>query len=302
MTDLRADLAELITALSPGDGFHDLPVPGAHCVQVSRPSPPSKLHWRPSMSIIVQGGKGITLGRDAYHYSAGHTIATPIDLPVVSHVAAATSAIPFLALQIDFDPLTLGEVVAQMKPGSRENGDVPARAVFLGNATAPMLEAAIRLVKLCITPEDAPVLGPLVTRELVYHLLKSADGQALRQFVHAGNSTHKIAQAIYSLRAELDQEMEVGSLAKAAAMSRSAFFKHFKEVTAMSPIQYQKRLRLLEARRLMFERGETAEGAAFQVGYSSASQFSREYSRMFGNAPLRDAVKIKAFGELVPQV
>lgn len=301
MTNVCSALAGILGELSRGDGFHDLPVPGAHCVKVSQPNPPSKLHWRASMSLIAQGDKGITLGSDAYRYCAGHYIATPVDLPVVSHVSAATSETPFLCLQIDFDLLTLSEVAAQMEPGSRDEGETPARAVFIGKAGAAMLDAAVRLGKLCRTPEDAPALGPLVTRELIYHFLKEADGPAIRQFLRAGSRTHQITQAIYRLKADLRDDIDVAELAKAAAMSRSAFFKHFKDVTALSPIQYQKRLRLLEARRLMTEAGETAEGSAFQVGYNSASQFSREYSRMFGSPPLRDAVKIKETGRPLPQ-
>jgi transcriptional regulator GlxA family with amidase domain len=138
------------------------------------------------------------------------------------------------------------------------------------------------------------VLGPLVVKEILYHLLKGADRPAIRQFVRSGSKMHQISQAMYTLRTRLTNDVDVAALAKAANMSRSAFFTHFKKGTAMSPIQYQKRLRLLEARRLMIDEGETAEGSAFKVGYNSASQFSREYSRMFGNSPLRDATRIKS--------
>ena len=292
MTDWRTDLTDVITRFSPKDGFHDLPVPGTHCIKVSQPSRPAKQRWPASLSIVVQGSKEIHLGSEVYRYGEAHYVATPIDLPVTSQIVSAAPETPFLCLNVDLDPLTLSEVAAHLEWPFKERE--PVRAVFIGKASDSLLDAAVRLGKLCLTPEDAPALGPLVVKELLYHLLKGPDGPAIRQFVRAGNNTHKISQAIYSLRAELDQEIDVGALATAAAMSRSAFFKHFKEVTALSPIQYQKRLRLLEARRLMIETGETAEGAAFKVGYSSASQFSREYSRMFGNAPLRDAVEIRA--------
>lgn len=253
------------------------------------------------MSIIAQGCKEIMLGREIYCNDAAHYIATPIDLPVTSRVFSVTPEKPFLCLNVDLDPLALSEVAAQLEQGFPKGRENPVRAVFVGKATNPMLEAAVRLGKLCQTPEDAPVLGPLVIKELLYQLLKGTDGPAIRQFVCAGSSMHKISQAIYRLKSELGEEIEVAALARAANMSRSAFFKHFKEVTAMSPVQYQKRLRLLEARRLMTEDGETAEGAAFKVGYNSASQFSREYSRMFGNAPLRDTMKMKNTGFPVPQ-
>lgn len=299
MTEWRTDLADIITQFSPEDGFHDLPVPGTHCIKVSDPRRPAKQRWPASLSVVVQGCKEIRLGSEVYRYGEAHYVATPIDLPVTSQVVSAAPEAPFLCLNLDLDPLTLSEVAAHLECPLKERE--PVRAVFIGKASNSLLDAAARLGKLCQTPEDAPVLGPLVIKELLYHLLKGADGPAIRQFVRSGSNTQKIAQAIYSLRSELDEAVDVGSLAKAANMSRSAFFKHFKEVTAFSPIQYQKRLRLLEARRLMIETGETAEGAAFRVGYSSASQFSREYSRMFGNAPLRDALKIKETGHPVLQ-
>ncbi len=254
------------------------------------------------MSILAQGNKEITLGRELYRYGASHYIASPIDLPVTSRICSATPEKPFLCLQVDFDPLILSEVAAQLEKGFPAERENSVRSVFIGKASDPMLEAAVRLGRLCRTPEDAPVLGPLVTKELVYHLLKGADGPAIRQFVRSGSNMHKISQAIYGLRSALDEAIDVAALAQAANMSRSAFFKHFKEVTAMSPIQYQKRLRLLEARRLMTEEGETAEGSAYRVGYNSASQFSREYSRMFGSPPLRDALKIKEAAPPLHQV
>ncbi len=302
MTELLNELANIITQFSPGDGLHELPVAGTHCIKISQPSRPTKQHWRASISIIAQGSKEITLGRETYQYNRAHYVATPIDLPVISRVCSATPERPFLCLKIVFDPLTLSEVAAQMGKSSPQETEDSGRAVFLGRASDPMLDAALRLGELCRALEDAPVLGPLVIKELMYHLLKGPDGPAIRQFVRSGSNRHKISQAIYSLRAELEEEIDVGALAKAAAMSRSAFFKHFKEVTALSPIQYQKRLRLLEARRLMTDEGETAEGSAFKVGYKSASQFSREYSRMFGNSPLRDALKIKETGYPIHQM
>ena len=183
-----------------------------------------------------------------------------------------------------------------------EEREQPLQAVFSGKATDKMMDAAVRLARLFQTPEDAPVLGPLAIRELLYHILKGPDGPAIRQFVRSGSTLHKISAAVHRLRADLSDDVDVASLSKEASMSRSAFFKHFKELTAMSPIQYQKHLRLLEARRLMIEAGESAEGSAFKVGYESASQFSREYSRMFGNSPLRDAVNIRRNESLVHQM
>ncbi len=291
----------MIRDFAPEDGAYTLPVAGVRCIRLSHTSLPAKQHWHASLSILAQGSKGITLGHESYCYEAVRYIATPIDLPITSCVLAAAPDRPFLCFQIEIDPLMLSEVALLLEqnappPARPAAAQTPQRAVFLGTVSEPMLEAAIRLGTLCRRPEDACVLGPLVVKELLYHLLKSAEGPALRQFVRAESSVHKIAQTVYRIKAELAEEIDVAALAQAAAMSRSAFFKCFKDVTALSPIQYQKRLRLLEARRLMTGEGETAEGAAFRVGYRSPSQFSREYSRMFGSAPRRDVLNIKQGG------
>ena len=301
LNDLRSDLAKIINRFSPGDGAHESPLPGTYCMKLSRPGHRTKEVWRASLCIVAQGSKEIILGREVYRWDRTHYIATAIDLPVTSRVSSATPEKPFLCLKIDFNSLTLSEVAAQLETGPKETEN-PLRAVFIGKTSDQMLEAAIRLGKLFHVPEDASVLGPLVTKEILYHLLKGADGPAIRQFVRSGSKMHKISQAIYNLRSELSEDVDVTSLAKAAKMSRSAFFEHFKKVTAMSPIQYQKRLRLLEARRLLIHEGETAEGAAFKVGYNSASQFSREYSRMFGSSPLRDALRLKRTGDAPSKV
>ena len=243
------------------------------------------------------------MGRDLHQFDDARYVVTPIDLPVISRITSASPEKPFLCLTIDLDPMTLTEVAAQLEWDSpAEETEHPLQAVFVGKTTDRMLDAAVRLGRLFQTPGDAPVLGPLVIKELLYHILRGPDGPAIRQFVRSGSKLHKIAGAIHRLRADLGEDVDVAALSKEANMSRSAFFKYFKEVTAMSPIQYQKHLRLLEARRLMIEAGETAEGSAWKVGYRSASQFSREYSRMFGNAPLRDAVSIRRNESLVHQM
>lgn len=282
--------------------MHESPVPGTRCIKFSHTDRRTKRHWCASLSIVAQGCKEIILGSEVYRCEGAHYIATPIDLPVTSRLFAATPEQPFLCLKIDFDSLTLSEVAAQLEKGFPREIENPLQAVFIGKASEAMLEAAIRLGHLFQNREDAPVLGALAVKEILYHLLKGAHGPAIQQFVRSGSRMHKISQAIYSLKSELAQEVDVAALAAAANMSRSAFFKHFKEVTAVSPIQYQKRLRLLEARRLMTEEGETAEGAAFRVGYNSASQFSREYSRMFGDPPLRDAAKMRRTGHSIQQI
>ena len=293
MNDFGSSLARTINFFAPVEGFNTTPIPGVYCIKFSDVDRHTKRRWHACLGIVAQGCKEIVLERDIYQCDEGHYTATPVDLPVVSRIAAASHSRPFLALLIQLDPIILSEVSAQLSDDINGGSANSLRAIFVGKAREEMLAGAVRLGKLFHMPEDARVLGPLVVREMIYYLLKGPDGNAIRHFVRSGSKTHIISKCIHGLQAELNNDVDVPALAKAANMSRSAFFKHFKEVTAMSPIQYQKRLRLLEARRLMVNEGQTAEGSAYKVGYKSAAQFSREYSRMFGNSPLRDATKLK---------
>ena len=296
MNNLRDSLLNIIRFFASVEGFNATPVPRVYCLKFSHPERFSRRRWRACLAIMAQGSKEIVLERDVYHCDEKHYTAALVDLPVVSRITSASPQKPFLAMLIDLNPIILSEISAQLSEDNNGESGKSLRAIFIGETKAEMLETAVRLGKLFHTPEDARVVGPLVVREMIYHLLKGSDGNAIRRFVRSGGKTHIISKCIYGLQSELNHDVDVPALAKAARMSRSAFFKHFKEVTAMSPIQYQKRLRLLEARRLMVDGGETAEASAFKVGYKSASQFSREYSRMFGNSPLRDAVKLKTNG------
>jgi AraC-like DNA-binding protein len=296
MHNFGDNLLDTIRFFAPVEGLNATSVPGVYCLKISHPHGFMRSRWRACLGIIAQGRKEIVLERDVYRCDEKHYTATLVDLPVVSRIASASLQKPFLAMLIDLDPMILSETWAQ--PNEDHNGESGKswRAVFIGEVKNEMLEGAVRLGRLFHTPDDARVVGPLVIREMVYHLLKGSEGNAIRRFVRSGSKTHIISQCIHRLQSELNHDVDVPALAKAARMSRSAFFKHFKEITAMSPIQYQKRLRLLEARRLMVDGGETAEASAIKVGYKSTSHFSREYSRMFGDAPFRDATKLRANG------
>lgn len=294
MQNRDSRFAELIAGLAPKEGPQPTAIPGVCCVRYSQQDDYAKRRWRACLALCAQGRKEIQLGPDDYWAAAGHYTATPVDLPVISRVAEASPERPYLGILIELDPRTLSELALQIEWPPAVS---PAmRAMFTGRADEKMLDAAIRMLELLYIPEDAPVLGPLLVKEILYRLLKGPNGQGIRQFVRSGSKLHLISQAVFRLKSELSEDIDVTALAQAANMSRSAFFKSFHEVTSLSPIQYQKRLRLHEARRLMIEDGETAESAAFRVGYRSPSQFSREYSRMFGDAPIRDATRRKDSG------
>jgi AraC-like DNA-binding protein len=291
-----SDLANLIHRFTAADGLHHAPVPGVHCARYSKTDRPTKRQWRACLAIVAQGCKEVVVGLETFAGKAGQFTAAPIHLPVISRVAAATPESPFLAILIDLEPRVLNEVAAHFEAFALQESAPPVRGFFRGTASPEMLDAAVRLATLFQSSEDAQVLGPLVVKELFYYLLKGPEGPAIRQFARLGTVTHKISQAAFEIRSDLGNDVDVVALAKAARMSRSAFFKHFKGVTSLSPIQYQKRLRLLEAQRLMVDHGETAQQSSFRVGYTSASQFSREYVRMFGEAPLRHVIKLKRAG------
>ena len=291
MKDLKSELAKVIFRNAAEEGMHASVIPGVHWFRLTKTNKKSKQNWGSSLCIIMQGCKSLILDQKNYRLQSADYVATPVDLPLESQLVSASTEKPFLCLKIELDPVVLSELASQIT--AQTDGDEASRAIFVGRANDKMLEAALRLGNISESSDEAAILGPLIVKEILYHLLKGEGGAAICQFVRSGSSTHKVSQAIYTLKNELDGEFDIDTLAKKANMSRSAFFKHFKDATSMSPIQYQKRLRLLEAQRLMIEDGESVEGSAFRVGYNSASQFSREYSRMFGNSPLRDAMKIK---------
>ena len=293
MSHVQTALVGLIDRACPTEGIHGSHLPGARWVRVSRPARREKGYWGSSLCIVAQGTKEIVLGRRAYRFDDLHYIATPIDLPVLGAVASASPARPFVCLRIALNPMLLREVDAQLEMSAPAESERSLRGIFVGEVSDRMLEVVLRLGKLMQVPEDAPVLGALAVKEILYHLLKGPDGPGIRQLVRSGSTTQRVAQAIYTLTSELGDEVSIESLAKAANMSRSSFFRHFKEVTSISPIQYRKRLRLLAARRLMIDEGENAESSAFRVGYKSASQFSREYSRMFGLSPAEDPMRTR---------
>ncbi|RYZ77960.1 MAG: AraC family transcriptional regulator, partial [Proteobacteria bacterium] len=291
MSELSQTLIALVERAAPTEGFHKSKVPGMDFIRFSAPKPWGKAHWRASFVIVVQGFKDIELESNIYQYKDAHTITTPIDLPVSSRIPFASVDKPFLAIRMTLNLLAFNEVAANMKLGPVETTMMKTYGIFGAKASEAILESAIRLSRLFDSDQDADVLGPILVREMYYHLLKSENGAAICQFAADGSKLNSIAETIKSMRRNLSAKLDIDQMAKAARMSRTSFFAAFKQVTAMSPIQYQKKFRLMEARQLLIMEGETAENAAFRVGYKSASQFSREYSRMFGNTPGHDIAR-----------
>ncbi len=246
----------------------------------------------PSLFIVIQGKKKTLLSGAAYYYSAAQYMVVSVTLPLNVSVIEATPDQPYLGLKLDLDSLELCDIVTQIQSNS-DKRETSVRGVFISDVDEPLIDCAIRLTRLLDAPRDLPFLAPLIIREIYYRLLIGEQGEAVRQIATSGSSMQRIAKMVKQIKADFKQPMRVEDLANQANMSPASFHRHFKEVTSMSPLQYQKHIRLLEARRLLLVKDIDAAHAAYQVGYESPSQFSREYSRMFGAPPMRDIERLR---------
>jgi AraC-like DNA-binding protein len=249
----------------------------------------------PSLCIVAQGAKEIFLADEVYRYDPAHSLLVSVDLPISARVVEATPARPCLAVRLSLDPSLVGELLAG-HPDARPLGP-PAKGVDVSPVESQLLDAVGRLVSLLDSPRTLGPLAPLVIREITYRTLISPQGARLRQIVTSGAPAQQIARAIRWLRDHFAEPFRGESLARQAQMSLSGFHQHFKAVTGMSPLQFQKQLRLQEAKRLMLGEGLGAAEAAFRVGYESPSHFSREYQRLFGTPPRRDVAALKSVAQ-----
>jgi AraC-like DNA-binding protein len=286
------DLRSIIARFAGSDGTHRTAIAGLRFHRWSQPTAASCNTYGPTLSFVAQGAKRVTLGDEKHDYDDEHYLLVSFDLPIVSEIRRATPSVPFLCLSLDLDLHGIADLLSDSD--LRVPRDVPTdRGLAVGKVTPEIGDALVRLARLLETPRDIPVIAPLVERELLYRLLVGEQGARLRHLVAADSQSRHIARAIEWLRAHYMQTLRVEDLAKIAAMSVSTFHHHFKAITAMSPLQYQKHLRLQEARRLMLTEPIDAAAAGYRVGYESASQFSREYSRFFGSPPRRDLAALR---------
>jgi AraC-like DNA-binding protein len=300
-TDLLR-LASLVSAHAPHDGRFDLCIPGLHAVRSSQPYT-ELVHAvvQPVLCITAQGAKCVMLGQEVYEYDASRMLILSVDLPLSGQITRASRSEPFLCLRLDLDPHRISELALKVFPDGLPPVD-GGRGVYVSHSDAGIVNAATRLIELAANPANAELLAPLVVDEILIRLLRSRVGYRVAQIGLADSGVHRIAKAISWLRANFTQPMKVGELAGLANMSVSSFHQHFKAVTSMSPLQYQKVLRLQEARRLMLSTMMDAATASRKVGYLSASQFSRDYSRFFGSAPVRDISRFREQGFAVADV
>ncbi|WP_319498813.1 AraC family transcriptional regulator [uncultured Cohaesibacter sp.] len=240
--------------------------------------------YAPMASIVIQGTMEVTIGQTVLHYDPGSCFIGSIDLPITSRITSASPEQPYLALNLMLEQDSLADLIAEAIDLEPEQG----KCYALGPASLDLLDACARLLKLPASPEDLPVMGPLIRREILYRLLRGPQGGAIHQIVLSDPRIQQIRRALNWIRTNLDKSVPIEDMASCAGMSQPSFRRHFRTATGMSPLQYQKTLRLQAARRSILAGAEVSR-AAFAVGYESPSQFSREYSRMFGVPPSRDA-------------
>jgi AraC-like DNA-binding protein len=281
-------LARRLEELTRGLSRLETAVPGLLLFRDEHPSGPRLSNLPPCVCLIGQGAKSVMIGEAFLVYDAVRFLVTSVDLPLVTQVLKASPEEPYLALALTLDRRLVTELI--LEEGARPDDGGSQLGAAVSDLTPPLSEAFLRLLALLDAPDDLPVLAPLILKEITYRLLKSEQGSRLAQIAAAPGEGRfsGIDRAIAWLKSNFDQPVQVPALAASVGMSASSFHQRFRAVTALSPIQYQKRLRLIEARRLMLEERLDASGAAYRVGYESPSQFSREYSRLFGTPPAKD--------------
>ena len=286
MTDTLLDaVRRWMEAHADPAGLAPTPIPGLATVRATTPSGLIHAVSRPLVCLVLQGGKQVAMGPQIFSFGAGDSLLITADVPTVSQITHASAAVPYLSLVVELDPAIIADLAAQMKAGFVADS-APVR---VEPTDAEVADAALRLMRLLDRPAADPVLHALRVRELHYWLLSGRHGAAIRRLGWLAGHLQRVARAVAVLRAEFVRPLPVERLAGVAGMSLSSFHRHFLAVTSLSPLQFQKQLRLIEARRLMMSEGASASRAAFSVGYESVPQFTREYRRMFGLPPVRDA-------------
>ena len=289
----RAELAAAIDRATVVDGSHETAIPRLILARASQSQHPVHGMCEPAFCVLAQGSKRVLLAQEVYIYDSSQYLVAAQNLPVSGQVIDASPEAPYLGLRLGFDVNEISALALEMSLGSSFPSRASQRAIYTGELSSRLLDPVLRLVRLLDTPEDIPALAPLIAREILYRLLKSPDGWRLAQMALVDSHSQRIAQAIGMLTLRYHRPLRVDDLAAEVHMSVSSLHQHFKAVTAMSPLQFQKQLRLQESRRIMIGEHVDAATAGHRVGYESQSQFNREYSRFFGSPPARDIKRLR---------
>lgn len=298
ITKQHIELAKIIERYTEKDGVHPTNIPSLFFMRVSNAAGQNHGVYKPSFCMVVQGAKEVWLGQERFTYHPANYLVASVHLPVTARVTEATPDVPYLGFKLEFTPSQILEVLHDSEIGV-DSKKFSKRAMFVSQMELSLLDAVIRLARLLDNPKDIPVLAPLFTKEILYRVLQGQNGTILGQIAMEGSSTHQIKDVIEQIMSNYDSPLRIEELAEIANMSISSLHRHFKEITAMIPLQFQKQLRLQEARRLLLTESVDASEVAYRVGYESASQFSREYSRMFGFPPKADIKRLKETFEQV---
>lgn len=270
------------------EGLAVTPIPGLRMMRVYEPGGPMRSMYRPLICLVLQGAKHMIAGRQERLFSAGESVIVGVDLPVIGRIVTASRREPYLALAIELDMAVLQAIAPQVS--QRAARSRASASLFTARLDDDIIDCATRMMRLLDHPEAEPVLRPALLQELHYWLLSSEHGPALRALSLPDSHANRVAKAVERIRASFHDSIAVEDLAASVNLSPSAFHRHFRALTSLSPMQFQKQLRLIEARRLMISQGITARRAALIVGYESASHFTREYTRMFGASPRKDVM------------
>lgn len=287
----REELVERMARAIREDGTVD-PIPGIRLYRFSSPTAPLPGVFDPAFCVIAQGSKELYLGEECYRYDPYHYCLGTVELPIVSQIIDASNERPYLSLRLELDPILVGSVMVEAGHHLSEN-NADVRAISVDSLDTDLMDAVVRLVRLLDAPTEAPFLAPLITREIVFRLLRGKQGDRLHHIAVLSGYTSPIARAIERFHQHSDQPLRIESIARELGLSVSWFHHHFKAITGMSPLQFQKRLRLQEARRLMLGDGLDAASAAHRVGYHNAAHFNREYKSLFGLPPMRDIERLR---------
>jgi AraC-like DNA-binding protein len=293
ITVMRAELATQIERHTGVDGIVLTAIPQLILVRASRTNHPVHAVHQPAFCILAQGSKRVLLNDEAYVYDSSHYFVVSQNLPVSGQVIDASPEAPYLGLRIDFDPKDIAALALDIGHAEKQPGRKAPRGMFTGEVSTALLDAVLRLVNLLDSPNDIAMLAPLCMREILYRLITSPDGWRLCQMAMSDGHSQRVTQAINLLQSRYKEPLQMERLAREVHMSVSSLHSHFKAVTAMSPLQFQKQLRLQEARHIMLSERVDAATAGHRVGYESQSQFNREYSRFFGAPPARDVKRLR---------
>jgi len=288
-----SELIQIIDLNTSHEGINETSINSLFFIRESNITEPKYRVYKPSLCIVVSGVKELLLGNERFKYGPGNYLVASVDLPVTGQVIDASPNTPYLAIKLEFNPSQILEILTDTKisTNSKENAK---RAIFVNELEGSILDAVIRLARLMESPEDIPFLAPIFTKEILYRVLRGQNGNILQQIAIEGSTTNRIRAVIEQIKANFYKSIRIEELAELANMSVSSLHRHFKDVTAMSPLQFQKHLRLQEARLLLLSESSDAAEVAFRVGYESPSQFSREYSRLFGFPPKEDLKRMRA--------